>query len=393
MIPNYYRNIPLLYIYSVLIKRVSMPIIVIYFLLNNLNFTQIGILVAVTYIIQVSTEIHGGIFADLHGRKLSLLISSLFGFLTMLFYFIGDSFVYFFIASVMYGISGAFITGTRPSLLYSTLEKLNKTHNFKKYNGKMLFYSHLFNALVLLLIPVLYTYNVKLPFLIGMLFFIGSFITALFFIEPAKTEKQEKSFSTYNKRLSNSLKEIHANKKLLSTLFMIMATSAFVFMSSPFIQPLLQISGLAIIYFGVVYALMRAIMGLAGIITHKLERYFKTGSLLFIGLALITLSLFGFSYGFGLIIISSVLLLKFSEGLNRILLEDDVNKNIKSTNRTTILSISSLSKTLFASVLVFIFGITADLVGVQAMFVYVIVVFLVCAIPAFIFMKKNQQTI
>ena len=130
---NYSRNIPLLYIYGVLIKRVSQPIIIIFFLLNNLNFTQIGILAAVNSIIHLSTEVHGGIFADIHGKKLSLILHSIFGALTMLFYFIGNTFAWFLLASVMYGLAGAFITGTRNALLYDTLIKLKRTSEFKKF--------------------------------------------------------------------------------------------------------------------------------------------------------------------------------------------------------------------------------------------------------------------
>ena len=106
------KNIPLLYIYSIFIKRVSMPIIIIYFLLNNLSLTQVGILAAVMAIATIITEIHGGIFADIYGRKLSLALHSVFGILTMFFYFIGNSFEYFLIASITYGLAGAFISGT-----------------------------------------------------------------------------------------------------------------------------------------------------------------------------------------------------------------------------------------------------------------------------------------
>ena len=80
----------------------------------------------------------------------------------------------------------------------------------------------------------------------------------------------------------------------------------------------------------------------------------------------------GFAYGTGITIIIAVLLLKFAEGLNKVVLEDEINQNIKSDNRTTVLSICSLSQVLFRAILVFVFGIVADLVGVQLMFVYVV---------------------
>jgi len=390
MTQSYYRNIPLLYFYSIFIKRVSMPIIILYFLLNNLSFTKIGILAAVISIIKMSTEVHGGIFADIHGKKTSLILHSVFGTLTMLFYFIGDSFAWFLLASVMYGIAGAFISGTRNALLYDTLTKLNKASEFKKFNGKVLLYSHVANALVLLAIPVIYTFNVKLPFLIGVGFFLISFILAFFFIEPPLTKKSKTTLAMYNIRFLEALREIRLSKKLLSAILLAMLTASFVFMSSEFIQPLLKISGLQVVYFGVVYAFMRGITGFGGSITHKLEKYFTLEKLLFIGVIGIIISFLGFSFGTGLIIILAVLLLKLAEGFNRIILEDEINKNIKSQNRTTILSVSSLSQALFNAGLVFVFGITADLVGVQSMFNYALGVFLIIIVAALIFMRNNR---
>lgn len=366
-----------------------MPIVILYFLLNNLNFTQIGILAAVISIIMVGTEVHGGIFADIHGKRVSLMLHSVFGILTMLFYFVGNSFEWFLLASVMYGIGEAFITGTRNSLLYDTLIKLNRTSEFKKFNGRVLLYSHLVNALVLLAIPVIYVFNTKLPFLIGAGFFFVSLLTAFFFIEPSITKRSKATLSLYNIKLLEALKEIKLSNKLISALILTMLMAAFVYMSSEFIQPLLKISGLQVVYFGIVYALMRAIMGLGGSIAHKLEKYFSLKNILFIGAAGLAISLLGFSFGAGAVIILAVLVLKFSAGLNRIVLEDEINRNIKSNNRTTILSISSLSEELFNAGLIFAFGITADLVGVQNMFSYALVFFIICIVAALVFIRKK----
>jgi MFS family permease len=387
---NYARNIPLLYIYSVLIKRVSMPIIVIYFLFNNLNYTQIGILAAVTSIIHLSTEVHGGIFADLKGKRTSLILHSIFGIFTMLLYFIGNSFPWFLMASITYGISGSFISGTRNALLYDSLKQLDRTSEFKKFNGKVLLYSHTINALILLAVPFIYTYNNKLPFLIGVGFFIASLITALYFVEPPMTRKSQSTLAMYNSKFIEALKEVKLSKKLLSAILMAMVTAAFVYMSAPFMQPLMQIAGLPIIYFGVVYAFMRAIMGLGGVITHKMEKYLSLEKLLFIGAGIMVVSFLGFSLGAGIVIIISLILMKLASGYNRIILDDEINKNIKSKNRTTVLSISSLFQQLMNAGLIFIFGIVADQIGIQNMFYYALALFLVCIIAALFFMRKTN---
>jgi len=189
-----------------------MPIIIIYFLFNNLNYSQIGTLAAVMATIAVATEMHGGIFADRYGRKLSLELHAVFGFLTMLLYFIGDSFFYFLIASILYGLAGAFITGTKNSILFDTLRKLKMTKDFKKYNGRLLFYSHFFNAIVLLFIPLVYSYNVKYPFIIGMAFFVAAFLTAAAMKEPPSIKVEKISF--FYRKILEVFKEVVTTARL-----------------------------------------------------------------------------------------------------------------------------------------------------------------------------------
>jgi len=368
-----------------------MPIIVLYYLLNNLSFTEIGTLAAVTSLIHMSTEIHGGIFADINGKKTSLMLHALFGMLTMLFYFIGDSFSWFLLASLMYGIAGAFITGTRNALLYDSLSQLNRTKEFKKFTGKVMLYSHVVNAVLLLGVPILYTYHNKLPFLIGLIFFLVAFVLSLFFVEPPIDKSFKGKKGIYNQKLFAALKEIQLSKKLMSSIFLSVVTVAFVFMSSEFIQPLLQISTLPVIYFGIIYAIMRVLAGLGGALTHKLEQYMQADKLLTIGLLGIVCSFLGFTYGTGIAIILAVLVLKFAEGLNRVTLEDEINQNIKSKNRTTVLSIASLSQVIFRAVLVFAFGIVADISGVQGMFSYALIAFALTALvsSAYYFSHKS----
>ena len=389
---KFQRNIPLLYLYSFLLKRVIIPIIIIYFLFNNLNYTQIGILAAITSIVWFTTEVHGGIFADIHGKKYSLMLHSIFGMLSMFFYYIGNSFSFFIIASIMYGLAGAFISGTRNALLYDTLSQLDKTSDFKKHNGRMMLFSHTFNAIVLLFIPVIYNYNTKLPFLIGIGFFLASLITSLFFIEPPLTRKSKITLSAYNIKLFESIKEVWANKKLIQILMLTAITASFVFVGAKFIQPLLQITGLPIIYFGIVYFFMRIIKGIGAEINHRIERLFGIKTLLFIGIISLILGFLGFAFGTAYIIIGiAAVLITFAEGFNRMTFEDELNKNIKSENRTTILSISSLSNELFFALFVLIFGVVADITGVQKMFIYVILTFIICIAVALVFIRKANK--
>ena len=363
-----------------------MPIIIIYFLLNNLNFTQIGILGATIAIIHVSLEVHGGVFADLKGNKLSLMIHSVFAALCMFFYLIGDSFWYFFAASICYGASGAFISGSRNSLMFETLQKLKRTKEFKKFNGRMLLVSHLVNAVVLLLIPFVFNYNPKLPFVIGIGFFVGSFVVASLFIEPKKRVKKSSS-KDFHHNLFKALRIVANEREIFSAILLTTVIAAFIYVGSEYIQPLLSIAGLPVIYFGVVYALMRVLMGVGAALTHKLERWFSPDSIILLVVFLVAASFIGYLLGFGVIIPICVLLINFAFGMNRVVLEDKVNQNVKS-NRTTILSIMSLTQTLFKAALIFVSGMLADYFGVQGLFFFVLIGFLVFAFAAVRYSRK-----
>ena len=195
----------------------------------------------------------------------------------------------------------------------------------------------------------------------------------------------------YNIKLFEALREIKLSRNLLFSILLTTITASFIFMGSKFIQPLLQIIGLDIIYFGIIYASMRVIMGIGGNLTHLLENYFKPEKLLFLGIFGIIISFLGFSLGTGIILIIAILLLKFSEGFNRIVLEDEINKNIKSNNRTTILSISALSSELFNAILIASFGLAADLIGVQEIFLYAIIFLIIITITTLILMNKKPS--
>ena len=380
------KNIPLLYIYSIFIKRVSMPIIIIYFLLNNLSLTQVGILAAVMAIATIITEIHGGIFADIYGRKLSLALHSVFGILTMFFYFIGNSFEYFLIASITYGLAGAFISGTRNSILYDTLLKKKKEKDFKKYSGKIMFYSHIFNAFFLLIIPVIYVFNVKLPFLIGILFFAISLIAAILLTEPQNNNKDK----SINKKLFSALKEITINKNIIFLLVLFALFFGFVYTSAEFTQPILKFTGLEVIFFGIVYALKRAVMGIGGGLTHKLEKY-SNKKLIFIGMILLLITLIFYFTARLEFVVLAILLLGLAEGFNRIVFDDAINKRISSKNRTTVLSVSSLLKSLVKAIFVLSFAIYADLFGLKEMCGIAIILFLVILVGMFVVYKLKIQ--
>ena len=102
------------------------PVVVLFWMANGLNLTEVMILQSVFSIIIVVLELPTGYFADLYGRKTSLVIGSLTLFFGIIIYSFGHNFFQFLIAEILWGISASFLSGANLALLYDTLKNLGK---------------------------------------------------------------------------------------------------------------------------------------------------------------------------------------------------------------------------------------------------------------------------
>lgn len=393
-IEKYRKNIPLLYTNLMFAKNITTPIIILYYLQYGLNFTQIGILTAIAQVSNSVLEILGGVFADLYGKKISLIIYSALRMVYMLILLVSSSFGWFVLASLFYGISLGIGSGTQNAMLFDTLKVLGKEDEHKKHRGRMRFAIKTFNAAAILAIPLLYTYQIKLPFVIGFIFYLTAFVVALFFEEPIIIEKTNQKFQQAFKQVSNSFKEIFTSRKNIFIILMEVIIGAFVLVSFDYFQPLLKLTGLSIAVFGIVYAIARLFEGLGGILVHPLSRFLSNNKFLLIIVLLISASFVGIYSKIGFLIIAAIMFISLGDGFVDIVTGDMLNQNIGSQNRTTIMSISSFLQGIITAVLAFGIGHLADKVGVNNIFIYMLSLLIVSvsAITIFLLPKiKNEK--
>ena len=385
-----FNNINVFYVFNFLYCfRPHWPIAILYYESVTGSYASAMMIFSVIFLSQAILEIPTGLLSDFIGRRKTLLIGAFSAFLALFFYALGINIWVLILGAVFEGLGRSLFSGTAKALLYETLQEKKRVNEFETIFGKTSSMEQLALGLSAALGGFLAIISLQFVMWVAVIPQFLCFLCAFFFVEPPITKKSQSSLAMYNAKFLEALREIKLSKQLLSALILAMFTFSFIFMSSQFIQPLLKTSGLQVIYFGVVYALMRAIMGIGGSITHKLEKYFTLEKLLLLGSAGIIISFLGFSMGTGIIIIMAILLMKLSEGFNRIILEDEINKNIKSNNRTTILSVSSFSQELLNAGLVFVFGIVANSIGIESMFNYALGLFVICIVAFSFFTKKN----
>ncbi len=300
-------------------------------------------------------EIPSGYFADLVGRKYSLLITGIFATLSMLTFGLGNNFYHFLLASLFWALAGVFVSGADSAFIYDTLKSLNKENLYKKVWGNTTFYYLIGASAAAVIGGLLGGINFRYPFFAMLPLYICLIPLAFSFYEP----KRSKPVSIKN-HINDLLKSIKIgvlqNKKLKYILIYSAVIASASEISWYLFQPYFKLSGLDVVYFGIVFAAFGLVGALSAKYSHLIEGKFgKNFSLisLFIltGLSYILMGkiIFIFSFVFAF-------LFQFVGGFSSVVISDYIHQETNSNIRATVLSVKSL----FGRVL---YAISAPIVG------------------------------
>ena len=134
------RNIWKIYLFNIFSSLTFfVPIIVLFWQDNGLNLTQIMILQSLFALAIVILEVPTGYFADIVGRKRSLILASFFLTIGVFVYSIGHNFYQFLIAEILWAFGVSLISGTDSAFIYDTLKDLKQEKLYKKIVGMLYF--------------------------------------------------------------------------------------------------------------------------------------------------------------------------------------------------------------------------------------------------------------
>ncbi|HOS85405.1 MAG TPA: MFS transporter [Bacteroidales bacterium] len=114
-----------------------MPIIGLFYAENNLSAFQLFIIQAGYSLSSAVFEIPSGYFADVVGRRKTLIIGSCMGALGFIIYSLSGSFLAFLCAEIIMGIGQSFISGTDSAMLYDSVQHTKKKDAYLKYEGRI----------------------------------------------------------------------------------------------------------------------------------------------------------------------------------------------------------------------------------------------------------------
>lgn len=199
--------------------------IYIMFQTGFLSTSQIAFLAGWGYFVQLVLELPTGAFADLVGKKASMLWAFL---ATVIAYFIipwAYGFWMFLLIETLGGLATALFSGAQEALLYDSLKQDHKENEFSKVLATNGFWYQIGLMVATATGGILYGYGHLFPFILsGITAVIGGIITLLL-IEP-RIDTDKFSLNNYLNQIKMGVNEINKNTetKLLSSYYILVGS-------------------------------------------------------------------------------------------------------------------------------------------------------------------------
>lgn len=254
------RNIRLYGFLKIFTKRVFLPLTTIYLAeIGGLSLKQIGLLASLSAIVSLLADVPTGFFADKIGRKTSLITAASLAIIAALLYAGFPSLGGAIMAIIVESLAYSFLSGAGEALMHDTLMHLNRVDDYPKIVGRAQSLGLIGNTVLVLLVPLTYTVNPRLPFIIGALCYFVLLCIVIGMQEPPVV--QQKQRHTLVKDLSQSLRLFVTRKTVL--MFLSIGIISGLSASTDFLNLSLRDMGLSANHMGVAYV-GGSILGIIG---------------------------------------------------------------------------------------------------------------------------------
>lgn len=201
------RNITLFYLDSFLGSLIFILPIWVTFQRQYLTFTQMSLLTGVRFFCAILFELPTGAFADLFGRKLSVVLGFLIQAASLLIMGLSVNGIQLAFGLIIMGIGEAFASGADIALLYDSLKELKLESEFQKIRSKSIIIVQAGIIISSIFAGYLFNFYKPLPYFAEA---VSLFLSALIFFQMYE-EKRPHSSLTINKYIDqtmNGVKEV-----------------------------------------------------------------------------------------------------------------------------------------------------------------------------------------
>lgn len=365
------------------------PTFILYLEHHGLSLREVLILKSLLCVFNLILEVPSGYFADLFGRRFSLILGSCFLFVAMGVYLLGTSFSDFVIAEALIAIGWSFISGADSALLYDSLIALGREDQYHKIESRMTASSSFSEALGGLIAGILSALSLSYPYFAQIFLY-----TLLIGISFSLTEPPRRKIIEKKDRLNAFIGALrfaaYQNKQvqwiIIFNAINGSATFAIVWLSQGFMNHI----DMPVFYFGFVWMVLHFWLGGVSYFSHSLTQ--KVGrKTSFMGLALLVpISYWLLAYLISPWGLSLFLVLYFVRGVRVPLIKDELNERIESDIRATIISISRLGTSFLFAILSPVLAWITSNYGIQAALYSTGWIYLLLGLIAALGLRRNE---
>lgn len=326
-----------------------MPIVVLFYKDNGLTPHYIFILQAIYSVTIVGLEIPSGYAADVLGRKKTLIVGSILGFLGYATYSISQGFIGFLIAEIILGMGQSLISGADSAMMYDSLIAQKREREYLKLEGRITAIGNFSEATAGILGGLLAATSLRYPYYGQAFIAFLAIPAAITLVEPPLFKSKMKM---HFKDIVHIFKyAIFENKDLRSNILFSSITGCSTLTMAWFAQFYFEAIELPVAAFGLTWTLLNLSVGLTSLYAYKLEK--KLGQVktvtfitIILGACYILLGIFNVYWGLVFLFIFYMV-----RGIATPVLKDYINKITASEIRATVLSVRNfIIRLLFAAI-------------------------------------------
>lgn len=386
------RNLTSLYLIKVAKwMNLVMPVIVLFYKSNGLTMQDIFTLQAIYSVTLMLLEIPTGYFADVAGRRTSMLLGSLFGFAGYMIYSTSTGFWQFLVAETILGIGMSLVSGADSAMLYDSLASAGASGKYTRYEGRITSFGNFSEAFAGIIGGLLAAISLRTPYFFQAGIAFLAIPAALMLREPPVHGNIKKP--GLNDLVSVIGQILQRDKKMFWNILFSAVTGVSTLTMAWFAQPFFIQWGLKVTLFGVAWAVLNLSVGFAAMYAWRIESGLGPRR------TVMLFTLFLVAGYFGLAMMSAVagflmlLIFYMARGLATPTLRNYINILAPSDTRATVLSVRNfIIRGLFA---LFgpLYGLITDRFGLSTALILAGLIFgLLSSISIFFFLRyKTYQ--
>ena len=362
----------------------TMPILFLFYRENGLATHDLFLLKAVYSAAIVCLEIPSGYFGDIWGRKSSLVLGSVLGFVGFALYCVSTGFWGFLACEIILGIGQSFISGSDSALLYDTLQEAKKEKEYLKIEGRLISAGNFAEAIAAPLGVLIAVISLRTTFFFQAAVAFSAIPAALTLFEPGR---REMTGTTSFKQILRIVRyALFENRGLQATIVYSSVIGTATLTMAWFVQPYFVFLAMPLALYGIFIPLLNLTAGITSMHAYKIEkRLGRENTILFIAIGIasgyLCLGLFNTLWAMFFLFLFYII-----RGIATPILKNHINEITPSEIRATVLSIRSLIIRLAFVILGPFLGWFADRAGLPSTLVTGAAIFLVTGVLAAMFL-------